>query len=180
MTTLQVDSDQFGFYATLVLAFLLCLVYLGVGVRVLREDEVGSKVAQFYGYSVCLVAVIASLVSTGSVAGALLEWSDPLHAGDVVGYPQRSFASFETYKMDVLNPPYGGPQSDAPRYTPDDETLKRMYEAARTDRIQSISARVRRTVVTNSVIVLFALALFVTHWRWLKRMTAQNRANEAG
>jgi hypothetical protein len=174
VNTLQIDSDQFAFYATLILAFLLCLVYLGVGVRVLREDAVGNKVAQFYGYSVCLVAVIALLVSIGSLAGALLEWGDPLHAADMAGYPPRSLASFETYKMDILNPPYGGGgggQSNAPRYTPDDDTLKRMYDAARTDRIQSINARVRRTVVTNSVIIFFGIALFVIHWRWLTRMT---------
>lgn len=170
---LQADADQFGFFATLVLAFLLCLVYLGVGVRVLREDALGNKVDQFYGYSVCLVAVIALLVSIGSLAGAILERSDPLHAADMAGYPPRSLASFETYKMDILNPPYGAPQSNAPRYTPDDDALKRMYEAARIDRIQSINARVRRTVVTDSVIILAALILFVTHWRWLTRMTKE-------
>jgi len=100
---LQLDADQFSFYATLLLAFFVCLVYLGVGIRVLREDPMGSKVGQFYGYSVCLVAIIASLVSVGSLAGALVEWSDPLHASEFGGYPQRSLA-FETYKMDVMNP----------------------------------------------------------------------------
>ncbi|MCA1559086.1 MAG: hypothetical protein LC753_13580 [Acidobacteria bacterium] len=65
-----VEADQFGFYATLVLAFTFCLVYLGVGLRVLREDS-GNKVAQFYGYSVCLVAIIAiRLASTGAGSGA--------------------------------------------------------------------------------------------------------------
>ena len=174
MGSLQVESDQFGFYATLVLAFLLCLVYLGVGLRVLREDSMGSKVAQFYGYSVCLVTIIAFLVSVGSLAGVLLEWGDPLHAGDLGGYPPRSLASFETYKMDILNPPYGGPQSNPPRYTPDDEALRSMFEAARTDRVQSVHARVRRTTVTNSVVILFGIALFWIHWRWLKRMNIQN------
>jgi len=168
---LQVEADQFGFYATLVLAFLLCLVYLGVGLRVLREDSMASKVTQFYGYSVCLVAIIAFLVSVGSLAGALVEWGDPLHAGDFGGYPPRSLASFETYKMDVLNPPYSGPQPPAPRYTPDDETLQRMYEAARSDRIQSVRARVRRTMVTNGLVILFSAGLFGIHWRWLKRLS---------
>jgi hypothetical protein len=107
VNSVDVGLDQFAFYATLVLAFLLCLVYLGVGLRVLREDTVGGKVAQFYGYSVCLVAVIALLISVGSLAAAVLDWSDPLHAVDIVAYPQRSLASFETYKMDILNPPYG-------------------------------------------------------------------------
>jgi hypothetical protein len=114
------------------------------------------------------------LVSVGSLAGALVEWNDPLHAVDIMGYPQRSLASFETYKMDVLNPPYGGPQSNPPRYTPDDQTLMGMYEAARTDRIQSARARVRRAVVTNGVFILFGIGLFWTNWRWLKRMTILN------
>ena len=147
---MSLQADQFGFYATLVLAFLLCLIYLGVGVRVLREDPVSGKVGQFYGYSVCLVAIIAFLVSTGSIAGAVMEWMDPLHAADDFSYPRRSLASFDTYKMDLLNPTYGGPQSDAPRYVPDDETLRRM-------------------LVTNGLTVLISIALFVTHWRWVRR-----------
>ena len=174
MNTVEVGLEQFSFYATLVLAFMLCLVYLGVGLRVLREDTVSGKVTQFYGYSVCLIAVVALLVSAGSLAGALVEWNDPLHTADIMGYPQRSLASFETYKMDVLNPPYGGSQSNPPRYTPDDQTLMRMYEAARTDRIQTVAARVRRAVVTNSVVILFGIGLFWIHWRWLKRMTILN------
>jgi len=38
-----------------------------------------------------------------------------------------------------------------------------MYEAARTDRIQSVGARVRRTVVTDSVVMLVGMALFWIH-----------------
>lgn len=172
MNVVGVGIEQFGFYLTLVLALLFCLVYLAVGLRVLREDSMGNKVAQFYGYSVCLVAIISTMVSIGSLAGALMEWGDPLHASDYSGYPARSLASFETYKMDSLNPPYGGPQSSGPRYTPDDETFRRMYDAARADRIQSVRARVRRTIVTNGLIVLFSAVLFGIHWRWLRRESA--------
>lgn len=171
---MQLEADQFGFYATLLLAFLLCLVYLAVGLRVLREDSMGSKVAQFYGYSVCLVAIIAFLVSVASVAGAAVEWSDPLHVSDFGGYPQRSLASFETYKMDLLNPPYGGPQSNTPRYTPDDETLRRMYEAAISDRVQTVKARVRRIAVTNGLVMMLSAALFGGHWRWIRRLRSAN------
>jgi hypothetical protein len=112
---------------------------------ILRERGAAERQA------LCVVSVIALLVSVGSLAGALLEWTDPLHAGELQGYPPRSLASFETYKMDVLNPPYGGPQTEAPRYVPDDETLRRKFEAARLDRIQSITARIRRTVLTPGV-----------------------------
>ena|SRR5438876_8273129 len=168
---MQLLADQFDFYATLLFAFFICLVYLGVGLRVLREDSMGSKVAQFYGYSVCLVAVIAFLVSVGTLAGALVEWSDPLHASQYAGYPQRSLASFETYKMDVLNPQYAGPQSSAPRYTPEDETLRGMFEAARADRIQGIRLQLRRALVSNGLIIVLSAALFAIHWGWLKRLT---------
>jgi heme O synthase-like polyprenyltransferase len=77
LNVVGVGIEQFGFYLTLVLALLFCLVYLAVGLRVLREDSMGNKVAQFYGYSVCLVAIISTMVSIGSLAGALMECGGP-------------------------------------------------------------------------------------------------------
>ena len=168
----EMQLDQFNLYVMLMLAFFVALVYLGVGIRVLREAPMNNSVTQFYGYSVCLVAVIAVLVATGGLAGAVVEWTDPLHAGEFLGFAQqRSLASFETYKMDILNPPFGGPQPTELRYAPDDETMRRMYEAARFDRIQSVRLRLRRSVVSNGLTVVFGVALFAVHWRWLRRLT---------
>ena len=168
----EMQVDQFNLYATLVLAFFVSLVYLGVGIRVLREGPMSSNVTQFYGYSVCFVAVIAVLVSVGGLGGVIVEWSDPLHAAEFGGFPQRSLASFEAYKMDVLNPPYGGPQSTGLRYVPDDDTLRRMYEAAKTDRLQSVRLRLRRSVVSNGLTMVMGVVLFAIHWRWLRRLTS--------
>jgi hypothetical protein len=169
---MDIGGDQFNLYATLLLAFFVCLVYLGVGMRVLREDPMSNKVVHFYGYSVCLIAVVSFLVSVSALAGAVVEWSDPLHSIDVTGYPQRSLASFDTYKMDLLNPPYGGPQSNAPRYVPDDDTLRRMYDAAMADRIRSVRLRLRRALVGDGLIALLAAGLFVGHWNWVRRVAA--------
>ena len=73
--------------------------------------------------------------------------------------------------MDVLNPPYGGPQSNALRYIPDDDTLRRMYETATADRVQSVRLRLRRALVSNGLIAALGAALFVIHWGWLRRLT---------
>ena len=172
MTRLQVGTEPSWSSLVLVLALLPCLVYLGVGLRVLREEPMGkNRVAQFYGYSVCLVAVIGLLGSTGALAGALLQWSDPLHVVEVnMPYPPRSLASFETYKMDVLNPPYGGPQPRELQYVPDDPTLRRMYEAARAERLAGGGATIRQAVVTNTIVLLLCLVLFWIHWRWLRKL----------
>jgi hypothetical protein len=83
-------------------------------------------------------------------------------------YPQRSLASIEKYNMDVLNPQYGGQQSNAPRYTPEDETLRGMFEAARADRIQSVRLQLRRALVSNGLIIVLSALLFAIHWRWLR------------
>ena len=64
-------------------------------------------VAQIYGYTVCLVAVITLLVTITTLVNAVFDLQDPLHADSkfqgLQGSP--SLASFENYKMDVLKSP---------------------------------------------------------------------------
>ena len=59
-----------------------------------RAMEKQNRVPQFYGYSVCLVAVITVLISVTSLMNAVIDLGDPLHAvRSRVGAP--SLASFE-------------------------------------------------------------------------------------
>jgi len=54
-------------------------------------------VAQFYGYAVCLVAVITFLLSFTAFVTAIVDADDPLHSGGLpAGSP--SLASFENSK----------------------------------------------------------------------------------
>jgi len=127
------------------------------------------RMAQLYGYAVCLVTVITFLISVTSLVGAIFDLSDPLHATGF-GVRGESLASFENYKMDVLKSPQQGQQLSAPAYVPDDQTLHAMYEAAKTDKIQSVSLRARRTITVDSLLILVCIALFTSHWTWLRRL----------
>lgn len=124
-------------------------------------------IAPLYGYAVCLVTVITLLISVNSLVGAIFDLSDPLHATGS-GVREASLASFENYKMDVLKSPQQGQRLSAAAYVPDDQTLHAMYEAAQTDRIQSVNLRARRTITVDSLLILLCIVLFTTPWTWLQ------------
>lgn len=131
-----------------------------------KPQEKPHKVAQLYGYSVCLVAVVTILISVTSMVGAIFDLSNPLHAG---WYNGPNMASFETYKMDVLRSQGQGDEKSARGYIPDDETLRLMYEAAKADRIQRVGFQARRTLTTHGLLLVVCATLFVGHWMWIRR-----------
>lgn len=133
--------------------------------------EKQNKIAQLYGYAVCLVAVITFLISMASLVGAIFNLSDPLHSrGMGFGYGQPSLASFENYKMDVLKSPQEGQQLSAAAYVPDDEIFRAMYEAAKADRIQSVRLESHRSITVDSLLIVVCILLFVFHWFWIRRL----------
>ena len=77
---------------------------------------------------------------------------------------------FELYKMDILRSPQQGEELSTPGYVPDDETLHRMYEAARDDKIQSVRFNAHRSLITNGVLVIGCIVLFATHWVWMRKL----------
>lgn len=131
------------------------------------------RIAQLYGYAVCLVAVITFLISMATLVGAVFDLSDPLHTQGF-GYRQPSLASFENYKMDVLRMPQEGQQPAAPGFVPDDQTFRAMYEAARNDRIQSVSLRARRTITIDALLIAVCIVLFVLHWIWMRKLDSRD------
>jgi hypothetical protein len=131
--------------------------------------EKQNKIVQLYGYSVCLVTVIAFLISVSVLVGTLFDLSDPLHSGGFFGQP--SLASFENYKMDVLKSQKEGQKESA--YVPDDQTLRAMYEAAKADRIQQVRLNAHRQLTVNAFLILACIALFTTHWRWMRKVARE-------
>ncbi len=167
------SEESILFTVTLFVAFIGLLIYLGFGARLLAGEgmEKQSRIAQFYGYSVCLVAVVAFVFSLSSLVTGLFDLSDPLHVSEGFAYGvSKNLTSFETYKMDVLNPPYGGQNAAKSNYIPDDQTLRRMYEAAKADKISSVRFRALRSITTDVVIIITAAILFVLHWRWVRKL----------
>jgi hypothetical protein len=61
------------------------------------------RMAQIYGYTVCLVAVITFIICISSIIPSIMDLSDPLHAGGLFQFAATpSLASYDNYKMDIL------------------------------------------------------------------------------
>lgn len=130
------------------------------------------RMAQIYGYTVCLVAVITFIICVANIIPSIMDLSDPLHAqGFFVSAGTPSLASFENYKMDILRSTKSDDQKTGINYIPDDSTLRSMYEAAKTDRINQANHSSIRSIVVCSLIILISIVLFITHWLWMSRLS---------
>ena len=131
-----------------------------------KSQKVG---AQIYGYTVCVVAVIAFLISVTTLVNAIIDLQDPIHGG--IWFTQGpSMASFENYKMDILKSLQKGDESLKASYIPDDQTLRAMYEAARADKIQSVKHQSNKSIIVGSLLIFICVILFLTHWRWVRKL----------
>jgi hypothetical protein len=132
-----------------------------------KSQKVG---AQIYGYAVCLVAVITFLISISTLINAILDLGDPIHAGwTPAGAP--SLASFENYKMDILKSAQTGDGSGQAAYIPDEKTLQTMFEAAKNEKIQSSRQMSIKNIMVGGVLMIICTILFITHWRWMQKIT---------
>ncbi len=128
--------------------------------------EKPSRVRQWYGYTVCLIAVITGLISVTGALNNAFDLSNPLGG-------ERSFdgslTSFEAYKAtrDRRLPPS---DQRATSDTASETTLRTRYEALRADRIAQRRFEAGKGFVTDFILLVIAAALFVTHWRWLRRL----------
>jgi hypothetical protein len=130
--------------------------------------EKQNLMAKIYGYLVCLVTIITFLIAITTFINAVLDYTDPLHAGN--SYNQPSLASFDNYKMDVLKTHQKEGESTQNSFIPDDKTLHNMYEAAKTDKISSEKFHSKRTMVVDSILIIVCIFLFSIHWGWMRRL----------
>ncbi len=126
--------------------------------------EKRNRITQVYGYSVCLVTVITLLICLAALVSSLFDLSDPFRSRSPYRQSGPSLASLENYKMDLQISLKEGQQ------LPDDQTLKSMYEAARTDIIQNVSFRARRDIVVDCLLIFVCIILFLTHWIWMRKL----------
>lgn len=127
------------------------------------------RVAQIYGYLVCLVAIITFLICVSSLISAILDLGDPLHSGWIPpGTP--SLASFDNYRADILKSSPKEAEVAKTGYVLDEQTLRAMYEAAKNDKIQNVRHESNRTIIIDSMLIVICIVLFVTHWRWVKKL----------
>jgi len=141
-----------------------------------------SRVQQFYGYAVCLIAIVTLLIALSNLVEAAFDRADPLQAGaGRYGSPEVSLTSFEAYRATQPQAPTQPPDRAAAPATPDADPsqaaradtlstaeLRTRYEALRADRIARVSFDATRKLVGAALLAVVALALFVGHWRWLR------------
>lgn len=125
------------------------------------------RIGQWYGYTVCLVAVITFLISVQAVVNQAFTLSNPLRASSRYGSSLSSFEAFEAT------------QDMAPRREPGDsaapvpaQDLRRRYEVLRTEQIEQSRFDATRSLVASGLLMLLAIGLFLWHWRWLRALPA--------
>lgn len=129
------------------------------------------RVAQLYGYTVCLIAVVMALTSILGIVEASFDRAAPeLAGGDGWGWQEPSVSSFEAYRAthDRAQQFRARPDAPPPDTVPEAE-LRRRFEALRADRIERVRFEARRSLVTKTLTLLLAAGLFAWHWRWLRR-----------
>jgi hypothetical protein len=128
------------------------------------------RVAQLYGYTVCLVAIVMGLTSILGIVEASFDRAAPHLAepGDW-GWQEASVSSFEAYRATHARAEQFRSGPDAKPDTVPEPELRRRYEALRADRIERVRFKARRSLVTNVLTLVLAAALFGWHWRWVRR-----------
>ena len=132
------------------------------------EKEKSNKIQMVYGYSVCLVAVIAFLISITTLVSSVMDLSDPINSYRNFSGKAASLASYENYKMDIIKSIDPARDIDL-----DDTTLHAMYDAAYQDAISKVKHNAFRSVIVSSLVLLICIVLFVTHWMWMRRLSAK-------
>lgn len=130
----------------------------------------GSNVAQWYGYAVCLIAVVTILISLNTIVENGFILSDPLRAGG--GY-EPALTSFEAYQATLDRRPVPQPGADTVGPKTSEADLRRRFDALRSERIAQRRFDATKSLVTSAVLLVVAGLLFVWHWIWLRRNAAE-------
>ena len=180
----QVSSDSWGFLGSIGTLPWTLIIVLGIVVWVALarsslvhggQMERSDRVPQLYGYSICLIAIVVMLANVGAIIDRIFTLSDPLSGADRYGWNGGVvFSSFEAYKatMDRANFPTPGANAAPSQPKLSDAELRARFEALRADQIARSRNDARRDLTSSLLLLLISGALFLWHWRWLRRSTA--------
>jgi hypothetical protein len=129
-----------------------------------------NRIAQIYGYTVCLVALIVALISLTAILNAMFERANPLQSNRF-GFASAALTSFDAYKATRSREAMqSDPNQAARRDTVPDTVLRQRYDALVADRIVSTRYQTGKTLTTSGILLLVAIGLFAFHWRWVRRL----------
>lgn len=158
----------------LLVAIVIVGVWALLAIRLTKnteEDTVARspRIAQWYGYTVCLVAVVTFLLSARGIVDDLFTLSNPIRSSSRYGTSLTSYEAFEA-TQDMMPRRVAG-DSVPP---PSEEELRRRYEALRSDQIAQARFDATRGIVASLLMMIIAAALFVWHWRWLRGLPSSD------
>lgn len=161
-------------------AVLLLLAWLFVSATLaLRGDNVEkpNRIPQFYGFTVCLLAIIVGLITIASIIGTLFDRANPLDSSGTFGESLTSFAAFkatDAARLVLVESPVAGagvqPHANDSTRVRSDSSLRVEYDARVADRVAHVRYDTNKSLVTNGLLLLAAIVLFAIHWKWLRRM----------
>jgi hypothetical protein len=128
------------------------------------------RVPQLYGYTVCLVSLFWAITSAIAVVSSVLTLRTPEYRSSEFGPMEPSVTSFEAFRSTYeQSRRFMSPDPREKVDTVPEPELRRRYEGLRADRIQRNTVEAQRSIITSGISLVIALALFVLHWRWLRR-----------
>lgn len=140
-----------------------------------------SRMAQGYGYIVCLIAVVAGLASMGGMVNSLFDYVAPVHS-DRYGGGGLPVTSYNAYKRAYYarEPRSASPDrfatAPAAAKVPDsvpEATLRQMYQDDRADHVENTRFRALKSLVGAALLLIVSIILFTVHWKWLRRQSVQ-------
>jgi uncharacterized membrane protein YidH (DUF202 family) len=162
----------FVLFSLLPLIVLLGLWLLLARTAFLQGDDMErpSRVAQLYGYTVCLIAVVVFLISTNSLVENAFTLANPVLARESEYGIEPSVSSFESYRStyDRDRQFRASPGAMVTTDSVPETVLRARYEVLRADRIQRVRFHAQRALAGSFLSLILAIALFVIHWRWLR------------
>jgi hypothetical protein len=169
-------SPGLGFFGSAVVGIVLIAAWVILASSRFVQGGVverPERVPQLYGYTVCLVTLIWALVSAVAIIDASLTLNAPLYRGDrMYGGFEPSVSSFEAFRTtyDMSRRMMTRDPDSAKLDTIPEPELRRRFDALRADRMERNSVEARRSLITSTLSLLLAAALFAFHWRWLRRV----------
>jgi hypothetical protein len=130
-----------------------------------------SWIAPLYGYVVCVVAVITFIVSLSGFVDAAFERAYPLQSrGGAYSPTGESLASYEAYRTTAIERGKAAGPQPTPADTHSTAEMRSRYETLRAERIEQGRFFASQRLVKTGLLMLVAIGLFVTHWRWVRRL----------
>lgn len=162
---------------------LLGILWLVVGVRLTSGDAMdkSNRIAQLYGYTVCIIAVLTFLFSGSTFLESAMRRAEPLSGGDRFSFNESDYSSFESWKASKETQAMMQERftKDPPRPAEPDSVLRPRYEALRASAISNARIRATQGMIRSGFALLAAIVLFITHWAWLRKQRANGTAAPA-